>query len=146
MASDPTLSRTIHRLADDVDAVLPAIDRARALARARVWGKAGKDAPDHQVDARRPLIIDVDATLVTAHSDKEQARPTFKRGFGFHPLCAFADQTSGAGHRPLRFALIRRRPRMPSAYILRTSTPEALPPRGEKGPLTCDFTCSGGRI
>jgi len=92
VASDPTLSRTIHRLADDVDAVLPAIDRARALARASAWGKAGKDAPDHRVDARRPLIIDVDATLVTAHSDKEQARPTNKRGFGFRPLCAFANQ------------------------------------------------------
>jgi hypothetical protein len=29
--------------------------------------------------------------LVTAHSDKELAAPTFKRGYGFHPLCAFAD-------------------------------------------------------
>lgn len=37
-------------------------------------------------DAEAPLVIDVNATLVTAHSDKEQARPTFKRGFGFHPV------------------------------------------------------------
>jgi hypothetical protein len=36
-------------------------------------------------------VIDIDVTLVTAHSDKEQARPTFKRGYGFHPLCAFVD-------------------------------------------------------
>jgi hypothetical protein len=28
------------------------------------------------------LIIDLDATLVTAHSEKEHAAPTFKRGFG----------------------------------------------------------------
>ncbi|ETZ96720.1 putative transposase, partial [Mycobacterium kansasii 732] len=34
------------------------------------------------------------ATLVTAHSEKEKAAPTFKRGFGFHPLCAFVDHGS----------------------------------------------------
>jgi len=28
---------------------------------------------------------------VTAHSEKQNAAPTFKRGFGFHPLWAFAD-------------------------------------------------------
>jgi hypothetical protein len=28
---------------------------------------------------------------VTAHSEKELAAPTFKRGFGFHPLFAFCD-------------------------------------------------------
>src|SRR5665648_273204 len=68
VASDPTLSRTIARLAADVDKVLPAIDRARAGARARVWAAAGPHAPDHGVDARQPLVIDVDATLVTSHS------------------------------------------------------------------------------
>jgi hypothetical protein len=29
---------------------------------------------------------------VTAHSDKELAAATFKRGFGHHPLTAFVDQ------------------------------------------------------
>ena len=37
------------------------------------------------------MVIDLDATLVTSHSEKEHAAPTFKRGFGFHPLCAFGD-------------------------------------------------------
>jgi hypothetical protein len=32
------------------------------------------------------LVIDLDATLITARSDKEGAAPTFKNGFGFHPL------------------------------------------------------------
>jgi hypothetical protein len=46
-------------------------------------------------------VIDLDATLVTAHSDKESAAPTFKRGYGFHPLCAFADQgAAGSGEGP----------------------------------------------
>lgn len=96
VASDPTVSRTIDVLAADVDAALTAIDRARAAARTVVWGLAGENAPDHGTDADRPLIIDVDATLVGSHSEKEQARPTFKRGFGFHPLCVFCDHgTSG---------------------------------------------------
>jgi hypothetical protein len=37
------------------------------------------------------VIVDIDATLVTAHSDKEHAEPTFKRGYGFAPMCAFVD-------------------------------------------------------
>jgi len=98
VASDPTASRVLARLAGDADAALAAIDRARAGARARVWTAAGVHAPDHGRDARSPLVIDLDATLVTAHSEKENARPTFKRGFGFHPLCAFVDHgTDGTG-------------------------------------------------
>ena len=37
------------------------------------------------------MVIDLDATLVTAHSEKEHAAPTFKRWYGFHPLTAFLD-------------------------------------------------------
>jgi hypothetical protein len=91
VASDPTVSRTIDALAADAGRALAAINTARAQARAQVWKCAGPDAPDAGTGADRPLIIDLDATLVTSHSDKESARPTFKRGFGFHPLCAFAD-------------------------------------------------------
>ena len=67
VASDPTASRAIARLAGDVDKVLPAIDRARAAARARVWAAAGVNAPDHARDVAHPLVVDIDATLVTAH-------------------------------------------------------------------------------
>ena len=105
VASDPTLSRTIARLAADVNEVLPAIDRARAAARARVWAAAGTHGPDHGVDARHPLVVDVDATLVTAHSEKENAKPTFKKGFGFHPLCAFVDHGPAGTGEPLAIAL-----------------------------------------
>jgi len=105
VASDPTLSRTITRLAGDVEKVLPAIDRARAAARARVWAAAGPHAPDHDADARNPVVVDVDATLVTAHSEKEQAKPTFKKGFGFHPLCAFVDHGPAGTGEPLAIRL-----------------------------------------
>src|SRR3954453_4288424 len=72
VASDPTVSRLIDTLAADAPAALTAIHAARATARARAWSLAGEHAPDHQTDASRPLVIDVDATLVTAHSEKEQ--------------------------------------------------------------------------
>jgi hypothetical protein len=57
VASDPTVSRTIDRLATDAAAVLTAIDTARAAARARAWALAGTHAPDHDTDAAHPLII-----------------------------------------------------------------------------------------
>lgn len=50
-------------------------------------------------------MIDVDATLVTSHSEKELARPTFKRGFRHHPLWAFADHDQGGTGEPLAVLL-----------------------------------------
>jgi len=91
VASDPTVSRAIAALAGDAPAVLKAIATARAAARHQAWKLAADHAPDHGSDAKHPLVIDLDATLVTSHSDKEKAAPTFKRGYGFHPLCAFVD-------------------------------------------------------
>ena len=88
VASDPTISRLVDTLAADAGRSLAAINTARAAARAAAWRLAGKHAPDADVDARRPLIIDLDATLITAHSDKEGAAPNFKKGYGHHPLWA----------------------------------------------------------
>jgi hypothetical protein len=101
VASDPTVSRTIDALAEDVSAALKALDSARAAARRVAWTAAGRHAPDHSADAGAPLIVDLDATLITAHSEKEQAAPTFKRGFGFHPLLAFADHGPDGAGEPL---------------------------------------------
>jgi len=105
VASDPTVSRTIAALAADADNVLKAIDTARARARARAWALAGEHAPDHGTEAKAPLVIDLDATLVTAHSEKQDAKPTFKRGFGFHPLCAFVDHGPAGTGEPLAMLL-----------------------------------------
>jgi Transposase DDE domain group 1 len=66
VASDPTVSRTVDVLAADARA-LAAIHTARAAARAHVWKLAGEHAPDTGADADAPVVIDVDATLVTAH-------------------------------------------------------------------------------
>src|SRR4051794_9664516 len=107
VASDPTVSRLVDALAADAPAALAAIAAARARTRAKAWGLAGAHAPDHDTDAARPLVIDVDATLVTAHSEKECAAPTFKRGFGFHPLWAFCDHGPKGTGEPLAFLLRR---------------------------------------
>jgi hypothetical protein len=105
VASDPTVSRLIDTLAADAGAALAAIHAARAAVRRTAWSLAGVHAPDHDIDAARPLVIDVDATLVTSHSEKEQAAPTFKRGFGFHPLCAFVDHGPEGTGEPLAILL-----------------------------------------
>src|SRR4051812_44954127 len=105
VASDPTVSRLIDVLAADAPTALAAIAAARAATRKRAWQLAGEHAPDHGVEAAAPLVIDVDATLVTAHSEKECAAPTFKHGFGFHPLWAFCDHGAEGTGEPLAFGL-----------------------------------------
>jgi hypothetical protein len=105
VASDPTVSRTIDALAADAPEALKAINTARASARAAVWARAGEHAPDHATDAGAPLVIDIDATLVTAHSEKESAAPTFKRGFGHHPLWSFLDHGPEGSGEPLAVQL-----------------------------------------
>jgi len=85
VASDATISRTIAALAVDVGKVEKAVASARACARDHAWNQAAAHAPNHAVSADKPLVLDLDATLITAHSDKENAAPTFKRGYGFHP-------------------------------------------------------------
>jgi Transposase DDE domain group 1 len=94
VASDPTVSRLIARLAENADAALAAITAARASARERVWEVAGAPVQDGKV------VIDLDATLLDAHSEKERASRTWKKGFGFHPLLGFVDHGTGGGGEP----------------------------------------------
>ena len=98
VASDPTVCRLVKTLAGDVEAVEAAVEAARGEVRRRVWSLAGGNAPTAGISAESPLVIDVDATLVEAHSAKEGAAPTFKGGFGYHPLTAWFDHgPDGAG-------------------------------------------------
>ena len=95
VASDPVVSRLIGALAADAPRALRAIRAARAAARERAWGLAGARAPGADGSL---IVVDIDATLVTAHSEKENAAPTWKKTFGFHPLAAFADHgAAGSG-------------------------------------------------
>jgi hypothetical protein len=45
--------------------------------------------------------MDVDASLLTAHSEKQGAAPTYKHGFGFHPLPVFLDRPDVCGGQAL---------------------------------------------
>ena len=102
VASDPVISRLVSVLAADAPRALRAIRRARAAARERAWALAGDTAPGADGDL---VTVDIDATIVTAHSEKEQAAPTWKKTFGFHPLAAFADHGAGAGGEALAIVL-----------------------------------------
>jgi hypothetical protein len=87
VASDPVVSRLVARLAGDPPRALKALRAARAAARARAWELAGGAASG--TDGL--VTVDIDATIVTACSQKEQAAPTWKKAYGHHPLTVFAD-------------------------------------------------------
>ncbi len=79
---------TAWRLIDALDGGrLQALRSARAQARRRVWEQAG---------APRRVILDLDGTLLTAHSEKELAAGTYKGGYGFHPLLCYEAETGEA--------------------------------------------------
>jgi len=102
VASDPVVSRLIARLAADAPRSLKAIRAARAAARERAWALAGPAAPGAGGGL---VVLDVDATIVTSCSEKEQAAPTWKKTFGFHPLTVFADHGAGGSGEPLAIML-----------------------------------------
>ena len=88
VCSTPTAWRVVGQVAADPRGVA-ALWSALARVRERAW--AAGAAP------QGPLRIDLDATLLDAHSDKQGAAGTFKHGFGFHPLVCWLDRGDGTG-------------------------------------------------
>jgi hypothetical protein len=86
VASDSTAFRMVDRIAS-TPGLLDAVRAAHARGRARFWTLHG---------APQSVTIDVDATLITCHSEKEQAAGNYKGGYGFHPLQAYCDETREA--------------------------------------------------
>jgi hypothetical protein len=85
VGSYSTVWRTIFKLGGELECV--GVAGVLAAARERAWAAA----PAGRVaDA---LTIDVDCTLVDVHSDKQDAAPTYKRGYGMHPIGAWCDDT-----------------------------------------------------
>jgi Transposase DDE domain group 1 len=79
---------TTHRVLKAIDEwLLGRVRCARAQARARVWDAGAR--PD-------TITLNIDATLLTAHSEKESAAGNYKHGFGFHPLGCWLDETGEA--------------------------------------------------
>ena len=103
VASDSTAFRVI----DSIDeACLDRLRGAVAVARARAWSLGARpqrrrkqeqaQARERERERGELTVIDVDATLTTAHSAKEQAAGNFKGGFGHHPLLCYLDETGEA--------------------------------------------------
>jgi hypothetical protein len=94
--SDTTVRRTLELAGERT---LGKIAKARARARARVWSLIAATPAGFPWLAIAGkllagwLVIDLDGTLITARSDKEGAAPTFKKGYGFHPLGAWLANT-----------------------------------------------------
>jgi DDE family transposase len=84
VASAPTAWRVIDTIKPERLAVLR---EARRRAREQAWERGA--APER-------ITLDFDATLVTAHSEKERAAGNFKGGFGFHPLTCYLDESGEA--------------------------------------------------
>jgi hypothetical protein len=79
---------TTHRVLKSIDdALLARVRTARAAARARVWDAGARP---------ETITLNIDATLLTAHSEKELAAGNYKHGYGFHPLCCYLDETGEA--------------------------------------------------
>jgi hypothetical protein len=102
VASDPVVSRLITTLAADAPRALKAIRSARAAARERAWRLAGDAGPGADGGL---VTVDLDATVLIAHSEKEQATATWKKTFGFHPMTAFADHGPDGSGEPLAIML-----------------------------------------
>ncbi len=95
--SGPTVRRALDLAG--TPSVLDRIARARARARAHAWKlieATPAGFPWLEIAGKTLagwVIIDMDATLVTAHSDKEGAAATWKKGYGFHPLAGWCRNT-----------------------------------------------------
>lgn len=99
--ADPPSEATVRRALAGLDeSALRRIAKARAKVRARVWGlleRRPQGFPWLTVAGKLLtgwVVIDLDATLITAHAGKQGAAATFKKGFGFHPLGAWCANTT----------------------------------------------------
>ena len=105
VASDPTAWRVLAALDDEA---LSRLRNARAQAREMAWAQAAETdrLPSSTVAgfAIPGLVLDLDATLVLCHSEKEHAAKTWKKTFGYHPLRCFLDATGEARRRLLAAA------------------------------------------
>ena len=76
---------TAHWVIKSIAAVaLEAIRGARAEALERAWEAGARP---------ETITLDIDASLLSAHSEKERAAGTYKNGFGFHPLLCYLSET-----------------------------------------------------
>jgi hypothetical protein len=96
VASPPTVWRALDEMTEPRRR---RVEAARARTRAHVWALLPGGRPPSATVAGTSLdpdlvVLDVDATLVLAHSEKEGATGTRKKTFGFHPIGVWCDNTT----------------------------------------------------
>lgn len=97
VASNATVSRFVERATEEPEAFTLGFAAVAKALRSRIWEAAGPRNPATLATRLDPLIIDLDATLVDAHSEKELATGHYKRGFGHSPFVASLDYGRGNG-------------------------------------------------
>ncbi|MGP5680125.1 IS1380 family transposase [Glutamicibacter arilaitensis] len=99
VASDATVSRFMNRIKEQPEAFEHGFATMTRHLRTKVWAAAGPRNPARLATPANPLIIDIDASLVHVHSEKESSAGTYKGGYGFSPMIAMADygKTNGTG-------------------------------------------------
>jgi len=85
VASNATAFRVIASLCEE--GMLDCLRAARARVRWRAWELGVR--PEQ-------VVLDLDATLICSHSDKQEAAGNYKGGFGFHPMLCYLDRSEEA--------------------------------------------------
>lgn len=105
--SNATVSRFVERAANQPEAFTYGFETLMRSMRSRMWETAGTRNPATLATRLDPLIIDLDATLVHAHSEKEDIAGTYKGGYGFSPMIASVDYGKENGTGEILAAMMR---------------------------------------
>jgi hypothetical protein len=107
LPSNATVSRFFERTVANPELFGYGFETLTRQLRSRAWDAAGTRNPELLATPADPLIIDLDATLVISHSDKEKVAGTYKGGYGFAPFIASADYGTDHGTGEVLACLLR---------------------------------------
>ena len=140
VASAPTVWRSLNEASP---ATLARVEKVRARVRRHVWSLLSQPPASKVagIDLGEVVVLDVDATLVTSYSEKEQAAATFKGGFGFHPIGVWRQHHRAVGDQP---AAGQRR-QQPRRGPHRCAAPGDRPDPGQSSPAPAGSCRRGGR-
>jgi len=150
VASVPTCWRALSEIAAGGERTLGRVTAAVNAARRQAWaGIAARHGtlPGVRV-ADRVLegvtCIRLDASVVTCHSEKELAEANFK-GFGYHPLLAFCDNTGEPLAGMLRRGSAGSNTAADHLAVLEAAI-AALPPAFRRRLMVTDVICSSNKF
>ncbi|MDQ0819793.1 hypothetical protein QFZ79_002083 [Arthrobacter sp. V4I6] len=107
LPSNATVSRFFERTVTNPELFGYGIETLTRQLRSTAWEAAGNRNPALSATAADPLILDLDATLVASHSEKENVAGTYKGGYGFAPFIASCDYGAGNGTGEILACLLR---------------------------------------